>query len=36
MTDYKVVHATHPYIMKNEAVIKEVVAFLRSGKFSGS
>ncbi len=35
MTDYKVVHATHPYIMKNEAVIKEVVAFLRSGKFSG-
>ncbi len=36
MADYKVVHATHPYIMKNQAVIEDVLAFLDSGKFSTS
>lgn len=34
MSDYKVAHATHPYIMKNKAVIKEVLTFLETGKFS--
>lgn len=36
MADYKVVHATHPYIMKNQAVIEDVLSFLDSGKFSTS
>lgn len=33
MQDYKVVHATHPMIMKKKAVIQEVLTFLRTGKF---
>ena len=36
MADYKVVQATHPYIMKNRTVIKDVLAFLETGKFSDS
>ncbi|MDP4883575.1 MAG: hypothetical protein NWR08_05530, partial [Opitutales bacterium] len=33
MTDYKVVHATHPMIMKKKAVIQEVITFLQTGEF---
>ena len=36
MADYKVVQATHSYIMKNRTVIKDVLAFLETGKFSDS
>lgn len=34
MSDYKVVHATHPMIMKKQAVIDEVLEFLKSGQFA--
>lgn len=34
MTDYKIVHTTHPMIMKKKAVIKDTLAFLRSGHFT--
>ena len=33
MKHFKVVHATHPYIMKNTRVIKDVIHFLESGEF---
>ncbi len=33
MRDFKVVHATHPYIMKNEKVIQDTLKFLNLGKF---
>ncbi len=33
MKDFKVVHATHPFIMKNRQVIDDICAFLRSGSF---
>ena len=33
MSDFKVVHSTHPFIMKNKKVIGNVSTFLRSGKF---
>lgn len=33
MKDYKVIHATHPMIMKKKAVIQEVITFLRTGEF---
>jgi len=33
MDDFKIVHATHPFIMKKKSVIREVVAFLNSGNF---
>ncbi len=33
MNDFKVVHATHPFIMKKKKVIDDVISFLNSGKF---
>jgi pimeloyl-ACP methyl ester carboxylesterase len=36
MTDYLVVHATHPYIMRNKKVMVECLAFLKYGRFSSS
>lgn len=33
MRAFKVVHATHPMIMKNKAVIQEVIHFLQTGHF---
>jgi len=33
MKDFKVVHATHPFIMKNIQVIDDICAFFRSGSF---
>ena len=33
MQDHLVVHATHPFIMKNRRVITSVIAFLKSGQF---
>jgi triacylglycerol lipase len=35
MTDFLVVHATHPLIMRNREVIRQTIAFLRNGKFNG-
>ena len=34
MKDFKVVHASHPFIMKNRKVIGEVLTFLKTGKFN--
>jgi len=34
MTDYKVVHVTHPMIMKRKVVIHETLHFLKIGTFS--
>jgi pimeloyl-ACP methyl ester carboxylesterase len=33
MTDHIVLRATHPYLMKNKAAIKQTLHFLREGKF---
>jgi pimeloyl-ACP methyl ester carboxylesterase len=33
MTDYKIIHATHPYIMKNDQAIALTIRFLKSGVF---
>lgn len=33
MNDYKVIHATHPYIMKNDEAITATIRFLESGSF---
>lgn len=33
---FKVVHATHPFIMKKKAVIQEVIHFLKTGAFQKS
>jgi esterase/lipase len=33
LADYKVVHVSHPYIMKKNSVIEDVLYFLRTGKF---
>ena len=33
MQDYKVIHATHPYIMKNDQAVTAVIQFLKSGAF---
>ncbi len=33
MKDFLVVHATHPFIMKNKKVMEQVVLFLRTGYF---
>lgn len=33
MSDYKVLHATHPMIMKKASVIMEVLLFLKTGHF---
>lgn len=34
LADYKVVHATHPYIMKKKSVIVDVIHFLQTACFS--
>jgi hypothetical protein len=34
MKEHLVVHATHPYLMKNEAVIENTLQFLKTGSFS--
>lgn len=34
MKAHLVIHATHPYLMKNSRAIRETVHFLREGKFS--
>ncbi len=36
MADFKVVHATHPFIMRNKAVIQDIIRFLEFGKFAPS
>ncbi len=33
MKEHLVVHATHPFMMKNRRVITSVIAFLKSGSF---
>ena len=33
MQDYKVIHATHPYIMKNNEAVEATIQFLKSGSF---
>jgi hypothetical protein len=34
MSDFRVFHVTHPFIMKNKKVMTEVVHFLENGVFS--
>ncbi|MEN8792400.1 MAG: alpha/beta hydrolase [Lentimonas sp.] len=34
MADYKVIHATHPMIMKKQIVIQDVLYFLKHGQFT--
>ena len=34
MKAHRVLHVTHPYLMKNAAVIRETIHFLRLGRFS--
>ena len=33
MTDHLVIHATHPFIMKNHEAIRQTIQFLRTGSF---
>ena len=33
MLDFKIVHATHPFMMRNPKVMREVACFLRRGHF---
>ena len=33
MTDHIVIHATHPFLMRNRTVIKPTIHFLRTGRF---
>jgi triacylglycerol lipase len=33
MTDFLIVHCSHPFIMKNEDAIKKCISFLRNGHF---
>jgi hypothetical protein len=33
MKQHLVLHVTHPYLMKNERVIRETICFLRTGSF---
>lgn len=33
MKEHLVVHVTHPYLMKNERVIRETICFLKTGMF---
>lgn len=35
MADYKVIHATHPYIMKNDEAITMTIHFLKTGALTG-
>ncbi len=34
MQDHRVIHVTHPFIMQNDAAIRETIQFLRQGHFS--
>jgi triacylglycerol lipase len=34
MSDHIVIHATHPFIVKNHEVIRQTIQFLRTGSFS--
>ena len=34
MSDHIVIHATHPFIMKNSKAIRQTIYFLRNGNFS--
>jgi triacylglycerol lipase len=34
MQDHLVIHATHPFIMQNDAAIRQTIQFLRQGRFS--
>jgi triacylglycerol lipase len=34
MSDHIVIHATHPFIMKNREAIRQTIQFLRTGSFS--
>jgi len=36
MKDHRVIHVTHPYLMRNADVIRETIHFLRNGNFSSS
>ncbi len=36
MDDFIVVHATHPFIMRNKETIRQTIYFLRNGKFEKS
>lgn len=36
MSDHIVIHATHPFIMRNHEVIQQTIYFLRNGKFDKS
>lgn len=36
MTDHIVIHATHPFLMRNRTAIRQAIFFLRSGKFDGN
>jgi len=33
MNDFLVVHASHPFIMKNREAIEQTIHFLKHGKF---
>ncbi|WP_373501517.1 alpha/beta fold hydrolase [Desulfococcus sp.] len=33
MKDFLVIHATHPFIMKNDAAIRQTISFLKTGMF---
>ena len=33
MTDHIVIHATHPFLMRNRAVVKQTIHFLQTGSF---
>jgi triacylglycerol lipase len=34
MSDFKVIHTTHPFIARNNEVIRQTMAFLQTGKFN--
>lgn len=36
MSDYLVIHATHPFIMRNREAIRQTIQFLRTGRFEHS
>jgi triacylglycerol lipase len=35
MKDFRVIHASHPFIMKNKEAMSQVVSFLKTGHFAG-
>jgi triacylglycerol lipase len=36
MTDFIVIHATHPFIVRNNEAIRQTIAFLQNGKFTAA